>query len=468
MDEDTAGASGDDARGAGGDARGTARARGDDPTRAAIEAVWRLESTRLIAGLVRIVRDVALAEDLAQDAIVAALAQWPATGIPDNPGAWLMTTAKRRAVDAFRRRARHDAAFAAIAHELSEAVEEDPGAGIDHVEDDVLRLMFICCHPALTPEAQTTLTLKLVAGLSTREIARAYLAPEATVAQRVSRAKRTLAEAGAAIEEPSGPERAERLATVLGVVYLLFNEGYSATEGEDWTRPALCDEAVRLGRILTALVPDDPEVHGLSALMELQSSRLAARAGPDGEPILLDAQDRRRWDAGRIRRGLDALARADALTAAAGADAEPGPYALQAAIAAEHARAASVDDTDWDRIADLYEQLGRRTGSPVAELNRAVALGRSRGPAAGLALLDQLEDVPALRGYHLVPSVRGDLYERLGRGGDAAEQFDRAAAMTANERERALLLGRAAAARAAAGDRTAGDRDGAGDSSPGG
>ena len=313
----------------------------------------------------------------------------------------------------------------------------------------MLRLMFICCHPALTPEAQTTLTLKLVAGLSTREIARAYLAPEATVAQRVSRAKRTLAEAGAAIEEPSGAERAERLATVLGVVYLLFNEGYSATEGEDWTRPALCDEAVRLGRILTALVPDDPEVHGLSALMELQSSRLAARAGPDGEPILLDAQDRRRWDAGRIRRGLDALARADALTAAAGADAEPGPYALQAAIAAEHARAASVDDTDWDRIADLYEQLG--AAHRVAR-GRAQPRGRPRAIATarrpGSRCSTSSRTCRRCAATTSLPSVRGDLYERLGRGGDAAAQFERAAAMTANERERALLLGRAAAARA--------------------
>jgi RNA polymerase sigma factor (sigma-70 family) len=424
----------------------------DETTHAAIEAVWRLESTRLIAALVRIVRDVALAEDLAQDAIVAALAQWPTTGIPDNPGAWLMTTAKRRAVDAFRRRARTDQTAAALARELSEAVDQDPAAGIDHVEDDVLRLMFICCHPALTPEAQTTLTLKLVAGLTTREIARAYLAPEATIAQRVSRAKRTLAEAGAAIEEPTGPERGERLETVLGVVYLLFNEGYSATQGDDWMRPALCDEAVRLGRILTALVPDDPEVHGLSALMELQSSRLAARVGTDGEPILLEAQDRGRWDAARIRRGLDALARADALRTAARSDAQAGPYALQAAIAAEHARAASVDDTDWDRIAELYEQLGHRTGSPVAEVNRAVALGRARGPAAGLALLDQLDDVPALRGYHLVPSVRGDLYERDGRGVEAAAEFERAAAMTANERERQLLLRRAEAARRRAAD----------------
>jgi predicted RNA polymerase sigma factor len=314
----------------------------------------------------------------------------------------------------------------------------------------VLRLMFICCHPALTPEAQTTLTLKLVAGLSTREIARASLASVATIAQRVSRAKRTLAEAGAAIEEPSGPERAERLETVLGVVYLLFNEGYSATEGDDWMRPALCEEAVRLGRILTAIVPGDPEVHGLAALIELQSSRLVARAGPDGEPVLLDAQDRRRWDGSRIRRGLDLLARADELLAAEGPDAEPGPYVLQAAIAAEHARAPSVDDTDWDRVADLYEDLGRRTGSPVAELNRAVALGRARGPAAGLALLDQLEDVPALRGYHLLPSVRGDLYERMGRRDDAAAAFERAASMTANQRERELLRRRADAARAGA------------------
>ena len=396
------------------------RSVGDEATRAAIEAVWRLESTRLIAALVRIVRDVGLAEDVAQDAIVAALAQWPASGVPENPAAWLMTTAKRRAVDTFRSRARHDRAAAAIAHDLAEAVEEDPTAGIDHVEDDVLRLMFICCHPALTPDMQTTLTLKLVAGLSAREIARAYFAPEPTIAQRISRAKRTLADAGAAIEEPSGVERAERLITVLGVVYLLFNEGYSATEGDDWMRPALCDEAARLARILTALVPADPEVHGLSALMELQSSRLAARAGPDGEPILLDDQDRRRWDASRIRRGLDALARADALAAAAGPHSSPGPYALQAAIAAEHARAASVDDTDWPRIAELYEQLARLTGSPVVELNRAVALGRAYGPAAGLTLLEQLAELPSLRGYHLVPSVRGDLYERLGRSEAAA------------------------------------------------
>jgi RNA polymerase sigma factor (sigma-70 family) len=418
---------------------------GEEATRAAIEAVWRLESARLIGGLVRLVRDVGLAEDFAHDAIVAALAQWPASGIPANPGAWLMTTARRRAIDAFRRRARQDEAAAVLAHDLARSVEPDFVAGIDHVEDDVLRLMFLCCHPALTPEAQTTLTLKLVAGLSAREIARAYLTSEATIAQRVSRAKRTLAEAGAAIEEPSGAARAERLETVLGVVYLLFNEGYSATEGEDWMRPALCDEASRLGRILTALVPADPEVHGLSALLELQSSRLSARVGPDGEPILLDDQDRTRWYAARIARGVDALARAEALqTAGTG----PGPYQLQAAIAAEHARAASPGDTDWARIAELYEELGRRTGSPVAELNRAVALGRARGPAAGLALLDQLEHVSALRDYHLFPSVRGDLYQRQGRGEEAATEFERAATMTANARERQLLLRRAAAARA--------------------
>ena len=421
---------------------------GDETTRAAIEAVWRLESTRLIAALVRIVRDVALAEDVAQDAIVAALAQWPASGIPDNPGAWLMTTAKRRAIDTFRQRAKHDRAAALLAQDLAESADDDLAAGIDHVEDDVLRLMFICCHPALTPEAQSTLTLRLVAGLSAREIARAYLAPEATIAQRISRAKRTLAEAGAAIEEPDAAERAERLTTVLGVVYLLFNEGYSATEGADWMRPQLCDEAVRLGRILTALVPDDPEVHGLTALMELQSSRLAARAGVDGEPILLDDQERERWDAARIRRGLEALDRADALVAATGPDAARGPYVLQAAIAAEHARAASVDETDWAHVAGLYEQLAALTASPVVELNRAVALGRAYGPSVGLALLEQLADLPSLREYHLVPAVRGDLYLRLGRNEEAAAEFERAAGMTSNERERGLLHRRAGTARA--------------------
>ncbi|SDU77645.1 RNA polymerase sigma factor [Jiangella alkaliphila] len=410
----------------------------EETTRAAVEAVWRLESTRLVAGLVRIVRDVGLAEDLAQDALVAALDSWPRSGIPDRPAAWLMTIAKRRAVDQFRRHERRDVLYAAIARDRgADVVEPDLAAAVDHVEDDVLRLMFVCCHPSLTPEAQTTLTLKLVGGLSSREIARAYLTSEATITQRVVRAKRTLTEARAALDEPAGADRAARLATVLGVVYLLFNEGYSATEGSDWTRPDLCAEAVRLGRILASLVPDDPEVHGLSALMELQSSRLRARVGPDGEPVLLLDQDRGRWDHARIRRGLADLARAEALTP------QPGPYTLQAAIAACHARAARAEDTDWPAIAALYERLGRVNGTPVVELNRAVALGMAYGPQAGLALLDQIADAPAMRGYHLLPSVRGDLLERIGRPDEARAEFERAAGLTRNDRERRLLLDRA-------------------------
>ena len=410
----------------------------DQATAETIEAVWRLESTRLVAGLVRMVRDVGLAEDLAQDAMVAALAQWPTDGIPDNPGAWLMTTAKRRAVDTFRRRERGDRAYRAVAQEVSDVVSEDSIlSALDHVDDDVLRLMFVCCHPSLTPEAQTTLTLRLVAGLSAREIARAYLTTEATVAQRLVRAKRTLAAAGAALEEPSEVERAERLDTVLGVVYLLFNEGYAATGGADWARPALCAEALRVGRILVALAPGSGEARGLLALMELQSSRLAARVGPDGAPVLLADQDRTRWDAGHLARGLRILAEADALSD------EPGPYALQAAIAGTHARAASTADTDWVRIAGLYEQLARRTGSAVVELNRAVALGMAYGPEAGLRLVDQLVDLPALRDYHLLPSVRGDLLARLGRAEEARTEFARAARLATNERERALLTERA-------------------------
>jgi RNA polymerase sigma factor (sigma-70 family) len=410
-----------------------------DPTaREAIEAVWRLESTRLIAGLVRIVRDVGLAEDLAQDALVAALGQWPETGVPDNPGAWLMTIAKRRGVDQFRRRDRQDQIYAALAHAQGNVVSEDDFlAAVDHVDDDVLRLMFVCCHPVLTPEAQCTLTLKLVGGLSTREIARAYLTTEATVAQRIVRAKRTLTEAGAALEEPSEAERAQRLTTVLSVIYLLYNEGYSATAGSEWMRPTLCDEALRLGRILAALAPRESEVHGLSALMELQSSRLAARVAEDGSPILLLDQDRALWDPVHIMRGLGALDRAVRLTT------ELGPYALQAAIAACHARAETAEATDWVSIADLYEQLARTTGSPVVEVNRAVALGMAYGPEAGLALLDQLDGLPALRGYHLLPSVRGDLLDKLGRRDEARAEFARAATMTQNERERALLLSRA-------------------------
>jgi RNA polymerase sigma factor (sigma-70 family) len=410
----------------------------DQATAETIEAVWRLESTRLVAGLVRMVRDVGLAEDLAQDAMVAALAQWPVEGIPANPGAWLMTTAKRRAVDAFRRRERGDRAYRAVAQEVTDEVNEDTIlAALDHVEDDVLRLMFVCCHPRLTPEAQTTLTLRLVAGLSAREIARAYLTTEATVAQRLVRAKKTLATTGAALEEPGEIERAERLDTVLGVIYLLFNEGYAATGGADWARPALCAEALRVGRILAALAPASGEVRALLALMELQSSRLTARVGPHGEPVLLADQDRSRWDAGHLARGLRILAEAEALSD------EPGPYALQAAIAGTHARATSTAETDWIRIAGLYERLARRTGSAVVELNRAVALGMAYGPEAGLTLVDQLVDVPALREYHLLPSVRGDLLVRLGRHEEARAEFVRAAGLAGNERERALLTERA-------------------------
>jgi RNA polymerase sigma factor (sigma-70 family) len=410
-----------------------------DPTaREAIEAVWRLESTRLIAGLVRIVRDVGLAEDLAQDALVAALAQWPETGVPDNPGAWLMTIAKRRGVDQFRRRDRQDQIYAALAHAYGNVVsDEDFLAAVDHVDDDVLRLMFVCCHPVLTPEAQCTLTLKLVGGLSTRQIARAYLTTEPTVAQRIVRAKRALTEAGAALEEPGESERGQRLTTVLSVIYLLYNEGYSATAGSQWMRPTLCDEALRLGRILTALAPRESEVHGLTGLMELQSSRLAARVAEDGSPILLLDQDRSQWDPVHIMRGLNALDRAEGLTR------ELGPYALQAAIAACHARAQSAEATDWVRIAELYERLARVTGSPVVEVNRAVALGMAYGPEVGLALLDQLEGLPALSGYHLLPSVRGDLLDKLGRLDEARTEFARAATLTQNERERALLLDRA-------------------------
>jgi len=411
----------------------------------AIEAVWRLESTRLIAALVRIVRDVGMAEDLAQDALVAALAQWPTAGIPNNPAAWLMTAAKRRAIDQFRQGERRDRSYTAIGRDQAdEVIVPDFAAAVDHVEDDVLRLMFLCCHPSLTSDAQTTLTLKLVGGLTTREIARSFLTSEATIAQRVVRAKRTLADARAALDEPDATERRDRLAAVLVVVYLLFNEGYSATAGDNWMRPALCDEAIRLARILAALVPNAAEVHGLSALMELQASRLGARTGQDGEPVLLLDQDRSRWDSAHLRRGLAALDRAESLSA------DPGQYTLQAAIAACHARARTADATDWVRIASLYEQLARMSGSPVVELNRAVALSMAYGPSAGLTLIDQLVDLPALRGYHLLPSVRGDLLDKLGRREEARAEFERAAAMTKNGRERAMLLDRAGGADRAA------------------
>lgn len=402
-----------------------------------VEAVWRVESTKLVAALVRITRDVGLAEDLAQDALEAALAQWPESGVPDNPGAWLMSVAKRRAIDTFRRRERQDRAYGEIG-QRKEDVVAGIESSIDHVEDDVLRLMFICCHPALSSGAQVTLTLRLLAGLTTKEIARSFLTSESTIGARITRAKKMLAEVGAPMEEPAEDERAARLSAVLGVLYLLFNEGYSATAGDDWLRPALCDEAVRLGRILATLAPAEPEVHGLVALMEIQSSRTAARTDTDGTPILLLEQDRSRWDHLLIRRGLAALERAESLGR------PPGPYVLQAGIAACHARARTADDTDWARIAGLYESLAILSGSAVVELNRAVALGMSEGPATGLALADQLVGVPELEGYHLLPSIRGDLLARLGRVEEARAEFVRAAGLTQNERERALLLQRAA------------------------
>jgi len=409
-----------------------------DDLHRSVEAVWRVESTKLIAALVRITRDVGLAEDLAQDALEAALAQWPESGVPDNPGAWLMSVAKRRAIDTFRRRERQDRAYGEIG-ERKEDVVAGIESSIDHVEDDVLRLMFICCHPVLSSDAQITLTLRLLAGLTTKEIARSFLTSETTIGARITRAKKALAEVGAPMEEPAEDERATRLAAGLGVLYLLFNEGYSATAGDDWLRPALCDEAVRLGRILATLAPREPEVHGLVALMEIQSSRAAARTDADGAPVLLLEQDRSRWDQLLIRRGLAALERAESFGR------PPGSYVLQAGIAACHARAHTPDETDWARIAQLYESLAILSGSAVVELNRAVALAMSQGPAVGLALADQLTDIPALEGYHLLPSVRGDLLAKLGRTDEARAEFERAASLTQNERERALLLERAAA-----------------------
>jgi RNA polymerase sigma-70 factor, ECF subfamily len=404
-----------------------------------VEAVWRMESARLIAGLVRMVRDVGLAEDLAQDALVAALQQWPETGVPTNPGAWLMTIAKRRAVDLFRRNERLDRKQADLARGLEgESFMPDFDAALDdHIEDDLLRLMFICCHPVLSTEARSALTLRLLAGLTTQEIARAFLTADTTIGQRISRAKGTLAKARVPFEEPTAEERAERLSSVLDVIYLLFNEGYSATAGEDWMRPALCDEALRLGRVLAALTPDEPDVLGLLALMQIQASRSAARTDPSGEPILLLDQDRSTWDQFLIRRGLDALERAESLSAM------PGTYVLQAAIAACHARAHAAEDTDWARIAALYEALRRIEPSPIVELNRAVAVSMAYGPAAGLAVVDALSATATLKDYHLLPSVRGDLLTKLGRHDEARVEFERAAAMTRNERERTLLLARA-------------------------
>jgi RNA polymerase sigma factor (sigma-70 family) len=409
-------------------------------TNEAIDAVWRIESARLIAGLTRMVGDVAFAEDLAQDALVAALEQWPADGIPDNPGAWLMTTAKRRGIDGIRRRATLERKREEIGRDL-EAMERldqpDLAAQVDEVEDDVLRLIFMTCHPVLSREARVALTLRLVGGLTTPEIARAFLVSEGTVAQRIVRAKRTLGEARVPFEVPGRSELGDRLAAVLEVIYLVFNEGYSATAGDDWVRPRLAADALRLGRILAALMPREPEVQGLLALIELQASRLRARTGPGGEPVLLADQDRSRWDRLLVQRGLAALDRAEELSNGL------GPYTLQAAIAACHARAESFDRTDWPRIVALYDGLAALTGSPVVELNRAVAVGMAFGPEAGLEIVDRLAGERALEGYHLLPSVRGDLLGKLGREEEAREEFMRAAELCANERERELLLARA-------------------------
>jgi RNA polymerase sigma factor (sigma-70 family) len=406
----------------------------------AIDAVWRIESARLIAGLTRIVRDVGLAEELAQDALVVALEQWPESGVPDNPGAWLMATAKHRAIDYFRRNEMLERKHAEIARELEERESATPDLDTaldDPVGDDLLRLVFIACHPVLSTDARVALTLRLLGGLTTEEIARAFLVPEATTAQRIVRAKRTLAEARVPFELPRRSELAARLSSVLEVIYLIFNEGYAATAGDDWMRPALCEDALRLGRILAELVPQEPEVHGLVALMEIQASRSNARVGPSGEPVLLLEQDRGRWDYVLIHRGLAALARAEELGGARGL------YALQAAIAACHARARTAEETEWPRIAALYEALLQLAPSPVVELNRAVAVSMAFGPDVGLELVDALMDEPSMKTYHLLPSVRGDLLAKLGRVEEARAELERAAGLTRNARERALLLARA-------------------------
>jgi len=406
----------------------------------AIDAVWRIESPRLIAALARVVRDIGVAEDLAHDALVAALEQWPRDGVPRNPGAWLMAAAKHRAIDLFRRRARVERKHAELGYELGARAEAaDLDAALDDdVGDDLLRLIFTACHPVLAPDARAALTLRLIGGLTTKEIARAFLAPEPTIAQRIVRAKRALAKARVPFEVPRGADLHGRLSSVLEVIYLIFNEGYTATAGGDWMRPALCEEALRLGRVLAGLAPREPEVHGLVALMELQASRTLARTAPGGEPILLLDQNRARWDWLLIGRGLAALARAEALGGA------EGPYALQAAIAACHARARSAAETDWPAIAALYGRLARAMPSPIVELNRAVAVGMASGPAAGLAMLDAIASDPALAGYPWLPSARGDLLFRLGRRAEARDAFTRAASLTHNDRDRALLLARAA------------------------
>jgi RNA polymerase sigma factor (sigma-70 family) len=412
-------------------------------THRAIDAVWRIESAKLIAGLTRIVRDVGLAEDLAQDALLAALEKWPESGVPDNPGAWLMATAKHRAIDTFRRTERIERKHEELGHELESlqelAVADMDAALDDDIGDDLLRLVFMSCHPVLPREARTALTLRLLGGLTTDEIARAFLVPEATVAQRIVRAKRTLSERKIPFEVPRGPELAARLSSVLEVIYLVFNEGYTATAGDDLVRPALCEDALRLGRIVAELAPEEPEVHGLVALMEIQASRLRARTGATGKAILLLDQDRGRWDQILIRRGLSALDRAEKLRGA------NGPYALQAAIVACHARARTAAETDWRRIASLYDALAAVTPSPVVELNRAIAVAMAFGPAEGLKILDTLTREPSLKEYHLLPAARGDLFEKLGRYNEARTEFERAASMTRNARERELLLERSRA-----------------------
>jgi len=414
---------------------------GAAPAHRAVEAVWRIESTRLIAGLARVVRDVGLAEDLAQDALVAALEHWPHTGVPENPGAWLMAVARRRGIDIIRRRQRAEPRYAEIGRELEDGRQRAEGAldaAIDDdVGDDVLRLIFTACHPVLSAEARVALTLRLLGGLTTAEIARAYLSKESAVAQRIVRAKRTLAEARVPFELPRGPDRAARLGSVLEVIYLIFNEGYAATAGDDWMRPALCEDALRMGRVLAALAPVEPEVHGLVALMELQASRIRARTNQAGEPVLLLDQERSRWDRLLIQRGLRALARAESLGGML------GPYALQAAIAACHARAETASDTDWQRIAALYDALAQLAPSPIVELNRAVAVAMAFGPEVGLEIVDALVRAGALEGYHLLHAVRGDLLWKLGRPREAQPEFERAAALTANEIEKALMRRRA-------------------------
>jgi RNA polymerase sigma factor (sigma-70 family) len=414
-----------------------------------INAVWRMESARVIAGLTRIVRDVGIAEELAQDALVAALEQWPASGIPQNPGAWLMAAAKHRAIDLLRRNTRVEQKHEELARELEEQQQRSfadfasalAAAADGDIEDDLLRLVFISCHPVLSPESRVALTLRLLGGLTTPEIARAFLTPESTIAQRIVRAKRTLAEAHVPFEVPTGLDRAARLSSVLEVIYLIFNEGYSATAGEDWLRPALCEDALRLGRILAGLAPQEPEVHGLVGLMEIQASRSAARLGPSGEPILLLDQDRSRWDQLLIGRGLAALARAEQLNSKKNPG--RGPYTLQAAIAACHARARTGEETDWQRIASLYATLAERQPSPIVELNRAVALAMAFGPAVGLELVDKIAAEPSLANYHRLPSVRAELLFRLGRLDEACPEFERAASLARNARERELLLNRA-------------------------